>query len=122
MDPADCVRQGIEQAHHIRRDPFGQSMHHATRMQVKVRSIASPEGRRLVGAVIKAVPHIGFTARISAEDTLGAMAAGYDRLNRDPVAFLHIPTLNRLRADRLYVTKYLMTGDDWHATAPAAQM
>src|SRR4051794_16061088 len=87
-----------------------------------MRSVASPQRRRLVGTVIKSIPHVGFTARIRAEDTLRAMAARYDRLNRDPIPFLHLPALGRLRADRLDMSEYLMTGYDWHAAAPIAQM
>jgi hypothetical protein len=50
------------------------------------------------------------------------VTAGDYRLDRDPVALFHVPSLGGLRPDGLDEPNHFMAGNDGHAAAPASNV
>ncbi|MNY54371.1 hypothetical protein D3C86_1902350 [compost metagenome] len=72
--------------------------------------------------LVQAIAQIGLTPRVLARYAICTVPARDDRLDRDTVAFPHMPTLRCRGPDALDESHDLVAGHDRHASAPIAEV
>src|SRR5262249_6418688 len=110
--PAEAGAQGIEEDGDARRQVGAHAVHDRERVEVHVVGVGAPEAGRTVERDVAVAEHGTAPAahRVASPAAGGAVAAGNQRLDRDPIADLDTPALGGAIADGLDDAERLVPG------------